>query len=363
MTTTIGRPRLPPTAQMLVGRRLPAWSLPALAVATVLVSLGLFAVTGLAGRAGFVVFTGLLYIAAQTALSFAAEGRRRAVDRLFTALVYLCFAAAALPLLLIAWYTIQRGAGVISVKFLTVSMFRVNPDKAGGGIYHAIIGTLEQALLATAIAAPLGVLAAVYLVEYGARRPFGRIVSFFVDVMTGVPSIVAGLFIYAFWILALGFQKSGFAGSLALFILMLPVVIRSTEEMLRLVPNELREASYALGVPKWRTILRIVLPTALAGIVTGITLGVARIMGETAPLLLLVGTNSRRQANPFAGTGAQRPQEALPTYIYEQFRDAVGNPDSPAAQRAWGAALTLIFLIMLLTGLARLVARFARVRG
>jgi phosphate transport system permease protein len=177
-----------------------------------------------------------------------------------------------------------------------------------------------------------------------------------------VPSIVAGLFIYAFWILALGFQKSGFAGSLALFILMLPVVIRSSEEMLKLVPNELREASYALGVPKWRTILRIVLPTALAGIVTGITLGVARIMGETAPLLLLVGINARVETNPFTGTDSARTQESLPTYVYEQFREAVGNPDHPAAARAWGAALVLIFLIMLLTGVARLVARFARVR-
>jgi phosphate transport system permease protein len=361
MTTVLDQPAS--TAATLAGRRLPGWALPALAAATVLVSLGLFAVTGLGGRADFVVFTGLFYIATQTALSFRMEGRRRAVDRLFTAFVYTCFGLAALPLVLIAWYTIQRGIGSISVKFLTVSMFRVNPDKPGGGIYHAIVGTVEQSLLATLIAAPLGVLAAVYLVEYGGRRPFARLVSFFVDVMTGVPSIVAGLFVYAFWILALGFQKSGFAGALALFILMLPVVIRSTEEMLKLVPTELREAAYALGVPKWRTILRVVLPTALAGIVTGITLGVARIMGETAPLLLLVGTNSKIEANPFAGRDSQALQESLPTYIYEQFRDAVGNPDSPAAHRAWGAALTLIFLIMLLTGLARLIARFARVRG
>ena len=361
MATTLETSRQQP--QTLAGRRLPTWSLPALAAGIVLLSLGLFAVTGLAGVADFVVFVLLAYLVLQTAISFSVEGRRQAVNRLFSAFVYGCFGLAALPLVLVLWYTVKKGLGVMSVKFLTVSMFRVNPDKPGGGIYHAIIGTVEQALLATLIAAPLGVLAAVYLVEYGGRRPFARAVSFFVDVMTGVPSIVAGLFIYAFWILALGFQKSGFAGALALFILMLPVVIRSTEEMLKLVPNELREASYALGVPKWRTILRIVLPTAMAGIVTGITLGVARIMGETAPLLLLVGTNSRIQTNPFAGQDAQRLQEALPTYIFEQFRDAVGNPDSPAAQRAWGAALTLIILIMLLTGLARLIARFARVRG
>ena len=181
--------------------------------------------------------------------------------------------------------------------------------------------------------------------------------------MTGVPSIVAGLFVYAFWILALGFQKSGFAGSLALLILMLPVVIRSSEEMLKLVPAELREASYALGVPKWRTILRVVLPTALGGIVTGIMLGVARIMGETAPLLLLVGINQKIEFNPFAGTAEQVPQESLPTFIYEQFQEAVGNTDSEPFKRAWGAALVLIFIIGLLSALARLVARLARVRG
>jgi len=362
MATDLEQAEAPAAAPELAGRRLPKWSLPALAAVIVLVSLGLFAVTGLAGRADFLVFAGVLYLIAQSALSFAMEGRRHAVNRLFSAFVYVAFAAAALPLVAIAWYTIQRGAKALSVHFLTKSMARINPDNPGGGIYHAIIGTLEQALLATMIAAPLGVLAAVYLVEYGGRRPFARAVSFFVDVMTGVPSIVAGLFIYAFWILALGFQKSGFAGSLALFILMLPVVIRSSEEMLKLVPNELREASYALGVPKWRTILRIVLPTALAGIVTGITLGVARIMGETAPLLLLVGINSKIETNPFAGSSAQRTQESLPTFIYEQFREATGNPEHPAALRAWGAALVLIFLIMLLTGVARLVARLARVR-
>jgi phosphate transport system permease protein len=341
----------------LRGRKLPGYTLPALVVAAVAVTAVLFAVTGLQGRADFVVVAVLLLVVGQTALSFTVEGRRQAKDRLFTTLVIGAFVLAVTPLLLIITFAIKRGAGAISSKFLTVSMFRVDSDEAGGGIYHAIVGTLEQSFLATVIAAPLGILAAVYLVEYGGGRPFARLVSFFVDVMTGVPSIVAGLFIYAAWILVLGFHKSGFAGSLALLILMLPVVIRSTEEMLKLVPNELREASYALGVPKWRTILRIVLPTALGGIVTGVMLGVARIMGETAPLLLLVGINEKIQSSPFAG-----PQESLPTYIFEQFRDASGNPDTPAAHRAWGAALTLIIIIGLLNALARLIARFARVR-
>jgi phosphate transport system permease protein len=347
------------TAQpQLTGRKLAPPTIIGIAVAAVLVSLGLFAVTGLAGNADFVVFTVLLFVAGLTAVSFAVEGRRQAKDRLFTTAVWTAFLLAITPLVLIIWYTLQRGLSTVSGKFLTVSMFRVDTEKAGGGIYHAITGTLEQALLATIIAAPLGILAAVYLVEYGGGRRFARAVSFFVDVMTGVPSIVAGLFIYTVWILIFGFDKSGFAGSLALLILMLPVTVRSSEEMLKLVPNELREASYALGVPKWRTILRIVLPTALGGIVTGVMLGVARIMGETAPLLLLVGINEKINSNPF-----QKTQESLPTFSYEPVRDAVGNPDSPAAHRAWGAAVVLIVLIGLLNGLARLVARFAGVRS
>jgi len=362
--TTLERPvpTAPPRAT-LSGQKLPLYALPLLVVGVVVVTLLLFAFTGFAGAAGFVVVTGLLYTAAQTALSFWVEGRRQAVDRLCTTLVYLAFLLAVLPLVLITWYTVRQGIGVLSREFLTTSMFRVDPEQPGGGIYHAIVGTLIQSLLATAIAAPLGILAAIYLVEYGGRRPFARAVSFFVDVMTGVPSIVAGLFVFTTWILILGFQKSGFAGSLALFILMLPIVIRSTEEMLKLVPADLREASYALGVPKWRTILKIVLPTALAGIVTGVMLGVARIAGETAPLLLLVGLNQKVEYNPFAGRIDQNPQASLPTLIYEQFGIAVGNTEAPAFQRAWGAALVLIIIIGLLNATARLIARFARVRG
>ena len=357
------RTGVPTPGPSLRGRTLPMYALPGFAVVAVLITLLLWATTGFAGKAGFVVFALLLFVALQTAVSFGVEGRRQAVNRLFTTLVTIAFVVALTPLVLIVWYTVKEGASAISGTFLTHSMFRINPSEPGGGIYHAIVGTLIQTALATAIAAPLGVLAAIYLVEYGGGRRFARTVSFFVDVMTGVPSIVAGLFIYAFWILALGFQKSGFAGSLALLILMLPVIIRSTEEMLKLVPNELREAAYALGVPKWRTILRVVLPTAIGGIVTGIMLGVARIMGETAPLLLLVGINQRIEFNPFAGTVEQVPQESLPTFIFEQFQLAVGNTGSAPFKRAWGAALVLIVIIGLLSAVARLIARFARVRG
>ena len=352
-----------PPVESLSGQKLPSWSLPAILVATIAVTALLFATTGFAGRAGFLVFAAVLFLVAQSAVSFAVEGRRQAVDRFFTTTVYVAFLLAALPLAVITWYTVKEGFGVLSSDFLLSSMFRINPEGVGGGIYHAIVGTLVQSLLATALAAPIGILAAIYLVEYGGGRPFARAVSLFVDVMTGVPSIVAGLFVYAFWILALGFQKSGLAGALALFILMLPIVIRSSEEMLKLVPMDLREASYALGVPKWRTILKVVLPTALAGIITGVMLGVARIAGETAPLLLLVGINQQIEFNPFAGTEDPNPQAALPTYIFEQFGTAVGNTEAPAFERAWGAALVLIIIIGLLSLIARLVARLARVRG
>jgi phosphate transport system permease protein len=359
MTTQLTRP----TDTLAPGRThrsLGRYVLPATAVAVPAAVALVAVVTGARGMASLATISGLGYLLAQTTLSTAVEGRRRAVDRLYGSLVYVAFAAAALPLLLICWYTIRRGIGVVNLTFLTHSMFRINPQDPGGGIYHALLGTLVQALLTTALSAPLGVLAAIYLVEYGRGRPFARLVSFFVDVMTGVPSIVAGLFVFAAWILVLGFDKSGQAGALALAIVMLPTVVRSTEQMLRLVPDDLREASYALGIAKWRTIISVVLPTALSGIVTGVMLGVARVAGETAPLLLLVGINQRIELNPFSTPGQPRPQEALTTLIYEQFGVAAGNTASPPFQRAWGAALVLIALIALLNLLARLITRFAR---
>jgi phosphate transport system permease protein len=218
----------------------------------------------------------------------------------------------------------------------------------GGGVYHAIIGTLEQVGIATAIAAPIGMLTAVYLVEYGKGR-LATAVTFFVDVMTGIPSIVAGLFILSTWNLLLGFGPSGFAGAMALAILMMPVVVRSTEEMLKLVPNELREASLALGVPKWRTIVKVVIPTAIGGITTGVMLAVARIAGESAPIALLVFGNNLINNDPFNG-----PQASLPFYIYQQYQ----NGNEPSYDRAWAAALVLIAFVMILNLLARGIARW-----
>jgi phosphate transport system permease protein len=239
----------------------------------------------------------------------------------------------------------------------------------GGGALAAIIGTAEQVALCTLISVPVGILVGIYLIEYG-RGPFARVTTFMVDIMTGIPSIVAALFIYALFVTTLHGHRSGALVSLALVILMLPVIVRATEEMLRLVPNELREASYALGVPKWRTVLKVVLPTALTGLITGVVLGIARVAGETAPLLILVGYANGNETSLFAPS-----QAALPTLIRDQFRnintatgtgayhlDANGNRVAGAVtnyapDRMWGAALTLIIIVMALNLIARLIGR------
>ncbi|MER7366709.1 phosphate ABC transporter permease PstA [Nonomuraea wenchangensis] len=272
---------------------------------------------------------------------------RRVKDRFVQGLVYLAFAMAVVPLVSVLWLVISNGMARLDLEFLTHSMRGIGARDAGGGAYHAIIGTVEQVLLASAISVPIGLLTAIYLVEYGNGGRLSRAISFFVDVMTGVPSVVAGLFILAFWILFLGMPYSGWAGAMALSILMMPTVVRSTEEMLRLVPADLREASYALGVPKWRTIMKIVLPTAFTGIVTGVMLAVARVAGETAPILLTVFFTDSINNDPFSG-----PQMGLPLYVFDQ----AARPNDTAIDRAWTGALTLILIVMLLNLVARLIA-------
>ena len=221
-------------------------------------------------------------------------------------------------------------------------------EQFAGGIYHALYGTLIQAAIAALISVPLGIMAAIYLVEYG-RGAFARTVTFMVDVLAGVPSIVAALFVFSLWIATLGFEQSAFAVSLALVLLMLPVVVRNTEEMLKLVPDELREASYALGVPKWKTIMRIVIPTAMPGIISGVLLSIARVMGETAPVLVLVGYSRSINFDVFEGNMA-----SLPLLIYTELI----NPQPAGQLRVWGAALTLIIVMALLNLLAALATRF-----
>jgi phosphate transport system permease protein len=273
--------------------------------------------------------------------------RRRIVDVAARVFVWIAFVAAIIPLFLLLYFVASKGLPFLTGSFLTHSMAFVPPNKAGGGIYHAMIGTLEQVLIASLIAVPLGILAAIYMSEYG-RGKLRTAIRFFVDVMTGVPSIVAGIFIYTFWVIGTGEGFSGFAGALALAVLMLPIVVRSSEEMLLLVPGALREASFALGVPRWRTVTSIVLPTASAGIITGVMLAVARVTGETAPLLLTVFDNPYINQNPFHG-----PQSAMSLFVFNQAESAY----SPAINRAWAGAFTLIAVVVILNIGARLLAR------
>ncbi|WP_445526903.1 phosphate ABC transporter permease PstA [Streptomyces cyslabdanicus] len=333
----------------LRGASLPTWSPWAIALGSLVAAVVIGLVGGLHSRVQWGLIAAVLFVLGTYGIAARVEGRRQAKDRVATSLVWVAFLLAVVPLVSLVWTTVQRGVKVLDVYFLTHSMGLVADTEPGGGIYHAIIGSLEQVGLATLIGAPVGVLTAIYLVEYGSGK-LAKAITFFVDVMTGIPSIVAGLFILSL-MLIFKMQPFGFAGSLALAILMMPVVVRSTEEMLKLVPNELREASLALGVPKWRTILKVVLPTSLGGITTGVVLAIARIAGETAPVLLLVFGNPFINTNPFEGA-----QSSLPLYIYQQYTNSVGT--GAAYDRAWAASLTLIAFVMILNLVARGIARW-----
>jgi phosphate transport system permease protein len=318
-----------------------------LGAASIGLTAALFAVTPAQGLLDFILVAYLVFLGAQTAASYAVEGPRSAKNRLALTLLVSAVVLALIPLAAVLYYTVKRGAEAISPGFLTHSMRGVGPLEASGGAYHAILGTLEQVLISSVISIPIGLLAAIYIVEYGRGR-LASWIRFFVDVMTGIPSIVAGLFIFAFWVLGLHKGFSGFAAGMALAILMLPIVVRASEEMLKLVPADLREASYALGVPRWRTILSVVLPSASAGLTTGIILAVARVTGETAPLLLTAFGFDAIRTNPFSG-----PQSGLPLFVFAQ----AGSSFDVAVNRAWAGALTLIVIVLALTIVARLLTR------
>ena len=275
---------------------------------------------------------------------------RRIRNRIAVASVWLSVVVAAVPLAFVVAYLVQKGAGIVDWNFLTDDI-PISSRLPGPGMGPAILGTLLTTGAATALAVPLGVLAAVYLNEYGGKGRLASIIRFLSDVMAGVPSIVMGLFIYTVWVLRYG--QTGIAGALALGCLMLPIVIRSAETALQLVPNELREASAALGSRTSRTILTVVIPAALPGLVSGALLAVARAAGETAPLLFTIGTVTESNRNLFEGANT-----ALSAQIFGNAR----QPFEAAIDRAWGAALTLIVLVFLLTAVARLVARRFTVR-
>ena len=278
------------------------------------------------------------------------KGWRRTGNRIATALMVLAFVLAIIPLGFVLVTVIAKGASAISWTFLTSQIPSQVAPPGVGGIGPAIAGTIVIVALASALAVPLGILGAIYLNEYGGNGWLARLIGFFSDVMTGVPSIIMGLFIFAIWVLHFGF--SGLAGAFALGCLMLPIVIRSTYEMLTLVPDSLREGSYALGATKARVTVTVVLPAAIGGIVSGVLLAIARAAGETAPLLFTILTVTTVNWNVFSG-----PNTSLPSLIFTN----ANTPYAGAQSRGWGAALTLIAIAFILMIVSRMVtARFAR---
>jgi phosphate transport system permease protein len=305
-----------------------------------------FLVSPLSGAFGFVLSWFVVFVAGVAGLAARSSGRPAAKDRVATVLVIAAAGTALSALVVIVWYVVGKGASGLSTHFFTQTLEAVGPlDPPGtGGAQHAIIGTAEQVGLATVLATPFGLLTAIYLAEYPGRLT--RVVRFLVDSMSGIPSIVAGLFVYTAWVLGLHKGFSGLAAAMALGVLMLPTVARTGEEMLRLVPSGLREASLALGAPRWRTTLRVVLPAARSGLVTAVVLGVARIAGETAPLLMTAFGTDGVNADPTTGA-----QSSLPLFVYGRVRNSL--PSEVA--RGWAGALVLIVLVLVLFTLARAV--------
>ena len=342
------------SAMRISSPRLPGWA-PGLVAAMALALAGLPAILAGWSIVGWLLAATSVFLVAMPFWSRVVEGRRAAVDRLVTTLVWASFVVAMAPLVWLLWVVLKNGLPAINADFLSYSMLNVIGDEQGG-ILHALIGTLLITLAATVISVPIGILTAIYLVEYGQRSRAARVITFLVDVMTGIPSIVAGLFALSLFVLLFGpAYRSGFAGAIALTLLMIPTVVRSSEEMFRLVPDDLREASYALGVPKWRTIVKVVLPTSVAGIVTGVVLAISRVIGETAPLLVVAGATDGINTNLFDGR-----MTTLPVFIFSQYSSA-----TPVGyERAWGGALVLIVLVMVLNLIARLIGRiFAPAKG
>jgi phosphate transport system permease protein len=347
----------------LTKNRLPAWATWAVLAGSLIVGAALSSLIGF-HVVTWALFAAAIFVIGLYIVTLSVEGSRKAADRLATSLIAAAFIIAVLPLVSVIWTVLEKGIPGLTSNFLLTSMNGMsgvvdnktvdNGTSVLGGAYHGIIGTVLITFWATMISVPVGLLTAVYLVEYSKGGSLSRGITFFVDVMTGIPSIVAGLFAAAFFGLIFGpSTRSGFVAAVALSVLMIPVVVRSTEEMLKIVPNELREASYALGVRKWRTILKVVVPTAISGIASGVTLAIARVIGETAPLLVTAGFVNSINWNAFGGW-----MTTLPTFIYRQLMNPTSPTNvDPSLQRAWAAALLLIVIVMLLNLAARVIAR------
>jgi phosphate transport system permease protein len=333
----------------VAGGTLPSRFLQLVVAGAALVSLAILLATG--GFTIVLLFILTAVIALPTAYIWSriAEGPRRALDRVVTLGIVTGFGIAVAPLVSMLYEVVKRGVARFDGSFFTEAQRGV--IGSGGGAEHAIVGTLVITGVATLISVPIGIMAAVYLNEYGSGR-LRKALTFFVDVMTGIPSIVAGLFAYALFAAFLGPGiRLGIIGSVALTVLMIPIVIRSAEEILKIVPNHLREAAYALGTPKWKVVTRIVLPTALAGLVTGVMLAVARVIGETAPLLVTTGVIDSVNTNPVSGR-----MQNLAVYAYSEYKDP-GVDVQASYDKAWAAVLTLIVIVMILSLLARWIYR------
>ncbi|GAA1338125.1 phosphate ABC transporter permease PstA [Kocuria palustris] len=355
--------RSPKNQNSLTSGQRPKWLIPAILVGSIVVGAALAALVSFSVALWAVCAAVIFLIAAPIAVT-SIEGSRQGKNAALTYLVYGAFIVAVIPLISVIWTVLFRGIPTLSPELLTTTMSSVtaiddqqsveNGTGVQGGILHAIVGSVIVTLCATIISVPIGLLTAIYQVEYSNGNTLSKIITFLVDVMTGIPSIVAGLFASALFTIILGQQgvRMGIVGAVALTVLMIPTVVKSTEEMLKVVPNELREASYALGVRKWRTILKVVIPTAISGIAAGVTLAIARVIGETAPLMVTIGFLDSMNANPFHDW-----MSSLPTFIYQQLMRPISptTPD-PSTDRAWAAALVLIVFVMLLNLAARLIA-------
>ncbi|WP_051129643.1 phosphate ABC transporter permease PstA [Yaniella halotolerans] len=362
----------------LTAHRKPTWTWMAAAAGSAILSLLITLVAFESFSViGFGVIAGVLFVGSMYVVSRVLEDRLKATDELWRHLVWTSFIVALIPLISVIWSVVSQGLPTLisNPGLLTADMAGVagaddiatqnEGASLQGGILHGLVGTIMITLMASVISIPVGLFASIYLTEYGNRNAFSRGIRFFVDVMTGIPSIVAGLFAFAGMTLiveltigsspqALQSVKTGFTAAIALSVLMIPVVVRSTEEMLQVVADELREASYALGVRKWRTIMKVVLPTAMSGIASGVTLAIARVAGETAPILVTAGYVAMTNWNPFSEW-----MTALPVFIYRQLI----NPTAPAAgdpstARAWAGALVLIVIVMGLNLAARAIAKY-----
>jgi phosphate transport system permease protein len=364
-TSTSTRSSVPrgPIVNSLKTGQLPRFIEPYVVIGALVVSAGILFAVGFS-IVGWLVLGALVYLVAIGVLSTLVENRRKATDRVVRGLVTVAFLAAMAPLVSTLYTVIIRGIGVINWNFVfstTKSVF--NPTTLAVttniGSWQAVVGTLIITGIAALMSVPIGILTAIYLVEYS-RKPtwMSRTVTFLVDIMTGIPSIVAGLFAFALFTLIVGPKAfSGFSASVALSVLMIPIVVRSSEEMLKLVSLDLREASYALGVSKFSTITKIVLPTAIAGLVTGVMLAIARVIGETAPIFIAASFTPNLNLNAFFGA-----METLPVMAYSEYKFPSTDITGSFAA-AWGAALLLIILVVILNLIARLVARYFSPKG